>query len=378
MVVMTSCADDGRGNTSWASASSVTALTSASASAGTTEEGSSAPGVPTDGGAGEGMSEGAGTTSPASGTSAGATTSGGDSTTSAGTAAETGPMPGGSPGDSPPEDGPPDGFDTDSPKGCTQVDFLFVIDSSVSMEDKQAALTAAFPAFLATIEGTLPTDDYHIMVVDTDAAARCGPGQCTHETCQAANQHVCMDIFETCDKTRGAGVVHPAGEYTANMACAFEPGKRYLLGSDPQLNANFKCAAEVGTAGDPSERPMDGMVAAVSAELQGPGGCNEGFLRDDAILVVTFISDDDKVEDLNTAQQTYDALVAAKGGDADRIVMLGLIPGVGCGPGGEHWAQLIGLFGAHGIPGQVCSGDYNAFFQSAVATILEACVINPG
>ena len=81
---------------------------------------------------------------------------------------------------------------------------------------------------------------------------------------------------------------------------------------------------------------------------------------------------------VNTAQQTYDALVAAKGGDADRIVMLGLIPGVGCGPGGLHWAQLIGLFGPHGIQGEVCSPDYNGFFQDAVTTILDACVINPG
>ena len=101
-------------------------------------------------------------------------------------------------------------------------------------------------------------------------------------------------------------------------------------------------------------------------------------LRDEAILVVTFISDDENVEDLNTAQQTYDALVAAKGGDADRIVMLGLIPGVGCGPGGLHWAQLIGLFGPHGIQGEVCSPDFNGFFQDAVTTILDACVINPG
>ena len=62
---------------------------------------------------------------------------------------------------------------------------------------------------------------------------------------------------------------------------------------------------------------LDAMVEAVSAPLTGPGGCNAGFLRDDAILVVTFISDDEKIEDLNTAQQTHDALVAAKGGDAD-------------------------------------------------------------
>ena len=264
------------------------------------------------------------------------------------------------------------------PEGCKQVDFLFVIDNSVSMEGEQAALAAAFPEFIDTIKNTLPTSDYHIMVVDTDDTGRCSPTMCTHQTCQEANKYACMNIFSACDVTRGAGVVHPAGEFASNMPCDFEAGKRYLLASDPMLTTNFQCAAHVGTAGNPSERPMDGMVEAVSPALLAPGGCNEGFLREGAILVVTFISDDSNVEDQNTAQQTYDALVAAKGGDVDRIVMLGLIPGNGCGAGGKHWADMITLFGAQGIQGSVCSMEYNTFFQDAVSTILDACVINPG
>lgn len=270
------------------------------------------------------------------------------------------------------------GTSTTGPAGCKQVDFLFVIDNSVSMENEQSQLTAAFPAFIDTIKNTLPTNDYHVMVVDTDDTGRCSPSMCSHSTCQAAGKYACMDIFSACDTTRGAGVVHPAGEFASNMPCDFEPGKRFLLASDPDLTANFTCAAKVGTAGNPSERPMDAMVEAVSPSLEGPGGCNEGFLRENAILVVTFISDDPNVEDQNTAQETFDALVAAKGGDVDKIVMLGLIPGMGCGSGGKHWAQLISLFGAQGIQGPVCSMDYNAFFQDAVGTILDACVINPG
>jgi len=264
------------------------------------------------------------------------------------------------------------------PAGCKQVDFLFVIDNSVSMEGEQTQLAAAFPAFISTIKKTLPTNDYNIMVVDTDAAGRCSPSMCSHQTCQAQGQYACKDIFTACDTTRGAGVVHPAGDFASNKPCDFEPGKRYLLASDPALTENFTCAAKVGTAGNASERPMDGMVEAVSPALLAPGACNEGFLRDEAILVVTFISDDPNVEDKNTAQQTYEALVAAKGGDEDRIVMLGLIPGMGCGNGGKHWAEMISLFGPRGIQGLVCSDDYNGFFQDAVETILETCVINPG
>jgi hypothetical protein len=379
-IVMTSCGDDpDRATTSFASAGPVPAVTTASA--GATDEGSTAPVVPTDGSASDAGNGSTGTTSPVSGTSTGGTgsTGGAESTAGSSTGASTSTTTTTDASTGPAGASTSAGGDTEAgAEGCARVDFLFVIDDSLSMEGEQAALTAAFPAFIATIESTLPTSDYHIMVVDTDAAGRCSPNMCTHETCQAANKHACMAIFDACDTTRGAGVVHPAGAFTANKVCAFEPGKRYLLGGDPQLTADFECAAEVGTAGDPSERPMDAMVEAVSAKLLAPGACNEGFLRDDAILVVTFISDDEKIEDINTPQQTYDALVAAKGGDADRIVMLGLIPGVGCGPGGLHWAQLIGLFGKRGIQGEVCSPDYNGFFQSAVATILDTCVINPG
>lgn len=262
--------------------------------------------------------------------------------------------------------------------GCSRVDFLFVIDNSVSMQQEQAALAAAFPAFIDTIKNTLPASDYHILVTDTDDTGRCSPQMCSHPTCQAADKYACQDIFSVCDITRGAGVVHPAGEFASNMPCDFPVGQRYLESDDPNLTENFTCAASVGTAGNASERPMDGMVEAVSPPLLAPGGCNEGFLRDDAILIVTFISDDGAVEDQNTAQQTYDAIVAAKGGDVDKIVMLGLIPGMGCGAGGNHWADMITLFGERGIRGQVCAEEYSTFFQSAVDTILDTCVINPG
>ena len=48
---------------------------------------------------------------------------------------------------------------------------------------------------------------------------------------------------------------------------------------------------------------MDAMVAAVSDNLSKPGACNEGFLRDDAVLMVMFISDDPFYEDTGTPQE---------------------------------------------------------------------------
>jgi len=263
----------------------------------------------------------------------------------------------------------PMGSDVQVDDGCQAVDFLFVIDNSISMQDQQNALKAAFPNFIDTITNTLPTTDYHIMVVDTDDTGRCSPDTCAHSTCQAADQYACDDHFTTCDTTRGAGVVDPAGEGATNAVCSLQGGNRYIIEGQPDLAGTFECIASVGLAGNPSERPLDGMVEAVSAPLEGPGGCNAGFLRDDAILVVTFLSDDPNVEDVNTAVTAYDAIVAAKNGNADAIVMLGLIP-----DGQAHWIDLIASFGERGIQGPITSEDYNQFFLDAVTIIEDTCL----
>jgi hypothetical protein len=263
----------------------------------------------------------------------------------------------------------PMGPDVQVDDGCQAVDFMFVIDNSISMQDQQNALKAAFPDFIDTITNTLPTTDYHIMVVDTDAEGRCAPGTCTHSTCQAADQYACGNQFVACDTIRGAGVTHPAGEGATNAPCVLQGGNRYIVEGQPDLATTFECIASVGLAGNSSERPLDGMVEAVSPALQAGGGCNDGFLRDDAILVVTFLSDDPNVEDQNTAQTAYDAIVAAKNGNADAIVMLGLIPA-----GQSHWTDFIGMFGVRGIEGPIASNDYNQFFLDAVAIIEDTCL----
>ena len=271
--------------------------------------------------------------------------------------------------------------------GCQKVDFLFVIDNSVSMGDQQQALIASFPGFIDTIQTRLSAkSDYHIMVTDTDDVTRCTPAGCSEAgdslaqtlCVQAEDGYACETPFDPCDNTIGAGVVHPAGDGASNAVCNFVGGQRYITGDEPDLGAAFECAALVGLAGDPRERPMDSLVAAVSPELNGSAGCNQGFLRDDAILVVTFISDDGNYEDAGTPKDWYDAVVAAKGGNADAVVMLGLTPGLGdCAPGaagkGEHWSEYIALWGARGLEASVCSLDYAPFFDEAVSVIDETC-----
>src|SRR5690606_7269303 len=144
----------------------------------------------------------------------------------------------------------------------------------------------------------------------------------------------------------------------------------------PDLVGTFSCAAHVGTYGDGNERPMEAMLAATSAALNDPGGCNEGFLRDDAILVVTFITDEeDNMKSPGDPQAWYDALVANKNGNADAVSVLGLfgdgdLPNGICQPlqndvGAEPAPRLrefVELFGDRGVAGSICADDYIPFF----------------
>lgn len=278
------------------------------------------------------------------------------------------------------------GDDAAGIQGCEKVDFLFVIDNSVSMREEQAALIASFPKFMDTIQSTLSaTSDYHVMVVDTDAETRCTESNCRTKELEAGPRcvkpdggYACNTEFEPCDATLGAGVVHPAGDGASNALCELHGGNRYMVEGDPTLSSSFACVAQVGLAGHPSERPMDAIVAAVASDINAPGGCNAGFLRDDAILVITFISDDPHREDAGTPADWYDAVVKAKGGNADAIAVLGLTPAFDeCDSkdgAGEHWSEFVKLWQTgRSIEAPVCSDDYSGVFAEAVAIIDDTC-----
>jgi hypothetical protein len=273
--------------------------------------------------------------------------------------------------------------------GCKKVDFLFVIDNSGSMIEEQNNLKASFPSFINSIMTTLDdAQDYHVMVIDTDAwvYASCDllcafplPGLCHGYTCgpPATEPMECEDVL-------GAGVTHPRGSTDAsNKDCEFATGKRFFDSNQPDLLTTFNCAAGVGTGSteDP-ERPMEAMVDAVSG-LGAAGACNADFLRDDAILVVTFITDeDDGTEDSAGSVETWrQALIDAKNGDETAIVVLGLfgdddLPNNLCNGGAETSPRLrafLDSWGGNGFFGSICADTYNAFFQEAVDIIDTTC-----
>lgn len=307
------------------------------------------------------------------------------------------------------------GFDPDSGKGCDKVDFLFVVDNSGSMADEQQALIDSFGPFVEAIEDRVgDSNDFHVMVVDVDAwvFGEC-PDACDRAaTCDASNncgvtdeclfpcalREVCNDGGFTCNQTMpmacedvmGAGVQYPRGIGASNVDCAFATGRSYMDANEPDLAASFACAAKVGTGSSAdTEQPMDALTQAVMAGTAA-ASCNEGFLRDDAILVVTVITDENDEPDDSTGspQGWYQALKDAKHGDDGAVVVLGLVgdndlPGGICQPlsidfatGAEPAPRLrefVGLFGERGLVGSVCATDYAPFFASTIEAIGQAC-----
>lgn len=286
--------------------------------------------------------------------------------------------------------------------GCEKADFLFVIDNSGSMSDEQQNLINSFPQFIQTIQQTLMAEDYHVMVVDTDASGggssstTCINGVCTctpspaccEQVCQFSNScngFPCNNLpGDDCDGTLGAGKIFDQD----GMLCLPENGPRFIT-EDDDLTGAFSCAGNVGTFGSGAEEPAHAMVKATGPELNAVGACNEGFIRDDAILVVTIITDE---EDLNKSPGTpadwYQHLVTIKNGNVDAIVVLGLIgdndlPNGICpafnpnqGNGAEPSPNLrsfVNMFGDKGVVGSVCAANYGPFFLDAVSVIDVAC-----
>ncbi|HLT38608.1 MAG TPA: hypothetical protein VK034_20110 [Enhygromyxa sp.] len=297
--------------------------------------------------------------------------------------------------------GTADGDELGEDGGCEKVDFLFVIDNSGSMSEEQMALVTSFPGFIATISDTLMAQDYHLMVTDTDAASvgasslslvngqvMCDP----HPTCcqgicngiggiqiqpppTQCNGEPCENfpLPSGCDAELGAG----RDKDLDDQSCGIAGDIRYMLDSQPNLEQTFSCAALVGAGGDGLEKPMEAMMQAIGPQSQA-GGCNEGFLRDDAVLVVTVISDeDDDDESMGDPASWKQFLVDAKGGNEEAIVVLGLVLDAGVNGGlCEDDAPVLRSFAesfTHGQVGSVCAADYAPFFEQAVSVIDTAC-----
>lgn len=157
---------------------------------------------------------------------------------------------------------------------CSKLDVLFVVDNSRSMnEDGMVIVPLLNPDVLDLFIGG--PCDYHVGVVNLDSTAEWQPQSC-----------------------RVPGALSSSGAINNGEPCFGEGHPPYLLPGEP-INALLCAFVNEGTLSS-DEKQLDTVLAALSPEINGEGGCNEGFLRDDAALVVLLATDEDDDDDSNT------------------------------------------------------------------------------
>ncbi len=252
--------------------------------------------------------------------------------------------------------GNPDGSQDD---GCSKVDVVFAIDNSGSMSEEHDALRG--PVF----------DSFPQQLLDINNGI----------------QDFRLGVIDACPK--------PAWfhNWGASGACNFSTGVNYMSSTSANLAAEFSCVTAFSAQGyenmpdecvddgaldDDDEQPS--LTAAEAVSAANLGGMNLDFIRDDAILFVVAMTDEDEeFADVDSAQEIYDRLVAAKGGDVSSVVYLGIAGNSVCaGPYGtaldaEHAKEVANLFAlqGQGLFWDLCQGNLETAFQTAISTLVD-------
>jgi hypothetical protein len=178
---------------------------------------------------------------------------------------------------------------TISQVGTDEVDLLFVVDDSQSMQEEQSTLAAQLPRLVRVLtSGKLEPDQeqsfrpakLHVGVVSTDM------GGIDSQSCGGLGKD---------------GLLQPVG-----ASSGVTSGERRFLSFDgalpDDLEAQVQAAVALGKEGCGIEQQLDATLKALVprdgdvdfAEGQGHGdAANTGFLRDDSLVVVILVTDED-------------------------------------------------------------------------------------
>src|SRR5690606_25916757 len=144
---------------------------------------------------------------------------------------------------------------------------------------------------------------------------------------------------------------------------------RYFTNQQPDPVGTFACAAKIGASG--SDRLGDAVAAAVSPELNGAGGCNEGFIRDDALLMVTFLERSYDSLSVGKPKLWAEALLEAKHGDPKAVVMFNI--GDPSCPPIDRICDLVKYYFPYWYIADTEEPGYVPAFETATDLLLEAC-----
>ena len=220
-------------------------------------------------------------------------------------------------------------------------DVLFIVDNSGSMQEEQQNLADNFDLFINQIAGA---GDYRIAVVTTDQSS--GEEQMGLSRFEFSDE---APFFARTTFDRGA-----CSDTGIELGCfrGVDPAARIIdssaLSPADQV-AFFRRNVQVGTCGSGIEQGLSAMESALSM-LNG-NQCNTGFLRDDANLVLIFVSDENDTD--NTPVQDYvDFIGTVKPYEQIRVAT---IVGFADGEAADCRTAVDGA--ATAACGSICAGD---------------------
>jgi hypothetical protein len=177
------------------------------------------------------------------------------------------------------------------------IDIVFEIDNSVSMQPEQANLVANFPVFinvLKNLPGGLP--NVHIAVVTSDMGA--GAFTSSVGGCEKPDNGSFVDQVRAATDPVCTTARLNAGEH---FIASLNSGAQNNFTGD--ITDVFRCIAQVGTTGCGFEDHLESVRAALGDPTGDPAHDipvrpvppnNTGFLRDDAYLAVIFITNEEE------------------------------------------------------------------------------------
>jgi hypothetical protein len=258
---------------------------------------------------------------------------------------------------------------------CNKMDLVFVIDDSASMGEEQGNLATNFPLFADVLSAFTTPDgehiDYRVAVTTTGRT-----------------------------QTTTLPVIGKQTEIGDNGAFRNSCGntKRYLEPSDANMSATLSCRADVGVEG-PSTAEMPLMMSKWALSDRLMDGTNGGFLRDDALLAIVYLTDED---DLSTTTDNW--VITATGGGlpkpnwhpADQVQFLDALKGhrtrwaasviagetdcesaFGKAANAKRLKEFVNLANGSGttqaVFSSICSGDLAGSLQATLATFQSAC-----
>lgn len=259
---------------------------------------------------------------------------------------------------------------TPAPTGCGKLDVVFAIDSSLSMEEEQENLAKNLPRFVQVLDEYRTQQgrslDYRIAF--TPSAPAFGGGF---------------------NRTRGAGA--PPG-------CNPGPNRPWLERTDGDVAQFFGCrvmvvdaanGAQVGGE-DMLETALLGITSAIT-DGSNRDANGEGFLRDDALLALVIITDEDEggsdapgkppTSSIRPMGNYPIALDQVKSGDRRRWAMSVIAgptacesPGLGKANEAVRLKKLVADVGPkNAVFSSICAGDLAGALATTLGTFDAAC-----